>query len=73
MFAIFAILWAIEYSSENVYSYEGQIIANLIKVISSALIAKTLLIDPKVRALCVEKYSVFKNDLEGGSITALVH
>lgn len=73
MFAIFATLWAVEYSAQTIYSYESQIIADLIKIISAALIAKSLLVNPKVRALCVEKYTIFKNDYDGGSITALVH
>lgn len=73
MFIIFTVLWAIEYAAQTIYSYEGQIIADLIKIISAAFIAKSLLVNPKVRALCVEKYTVFKNDYEGGSIVALVH
>jgi hypothetical protein len=66
MFLIFSTLWGVEYSAQTIYSYEGQIIANLIKIISAALIANSLLINPKVRALCAEKYTVFKNDNDGG-------
>lgn len=45
-----------------VFSYESEIVGDIIKIFSAAVIAQDLLIKPKVRSLLFEKYSSFKTN-----------
>ena len=51
-----------------VFSYESEIVSDLIKILSAAVIAQDLLIQPKVKSLLFEKYSTFKSDDEEYSV-----
>lgn len=56
-------MWGVEFTADSTISYGG-IIANVIKVLSAALIAQSLLMNSKVRALFVEKYISLNNNYE---------
>lgn len=57
-------MWAIEYIDEMMFSYTAGLISNLIKVMSAAIIALSLLMNSKVLTLFVEKYNSVNNNFE---------
>lgn len=71
MFVVLSLMWIIEFMTEVFFSYPVEIIADVIKVISAAIIAQSLLANPKVRAFGVAKYISLKNNFEDAN-TVLV-
>lgn len=68
MFSVLMIMWAIELITELLSiledNYTGKVLADAIKIISAAIIAQCLLVNPKVREYIIGKYISLKNHFE---------
>lgn len=61
-------MWAVEILAQMNppwdVTYDEKIVADVIKILSAAIIAQSLLINPKVKALLFEKYISLKDHFE---------
>lgn len=72
LFVVLSTMWAVEFLSETSRFHGGyslKIFADAIKIISSAIIAQSLLVNPKVRTLFVKKYISLKNHFDDENLT----
>lgn len=64
MFVILSVMWAIEFATNKNFSNEADIVADLIKIISAAIIAHSLLAIPIVKSYFFEKYILMRTNSE---------